>query len=175
MNKIRKQLTLFLENSNENIENIRAEYNPEQFNLISAHITLCREDEIESIEKIIERIKSIQLEKPIRIELNGVKRFADGKGILIPASEGNNEFRELRKIILGTTEPTKELLPHVTLMHPGNSTCNEKTFFEIKKQEFPNELFFSKISLIEQTNGGKWNVINEFSIVNKNVTQQRRI
>ena len=108
MNEIRKQLTLFIENSNENIENIRALYNPEQFNLISAHITLCREDEIEPIEKIIERIKSIHLEKPIRIELTEVKRFAEGKGVLIPASEGINEFRKLRKIILGTTQLNEE-------------------------------------------------------------------
>ena len=64
------------------------------------------------------RIKSIELEKPIRIELNGVKRFADGKGVLIPASEKNKEFRELRKTILGATEPTKEQFPHLTLMHP---------------------------------------------------------
>ena len=170
MNETRNQLTLFLENSNETIENIRAKYNPEQFNLISAHITLCREDEINPIGKIIERIKSIQLEKPIRIELNGVKRCADGKGVLIIASEENNEFMELRKTILGTTELTKEQFPHVTLMHPGNSTCNGKTFAEIKKQELPSVLFFSKISLIEQNNGGKWNVINEFNIVNKKVT-----
>lgn len=33
------------------LKNIRTQYNPTQFNLISAHITLCREDEIESIEK----------------------------------------------------------------------------------------------------------------------------
>ena len=67
MNEIRKQLTLFLENSNEIIEDLRAKYNHEQFNLISAHITLCREDEIEQIEKIIDRMKSIQFKKPIRL------------------------------------------------------------------------------------------------------------
>ena len=54
-------------------------------------------------------------------------------------------------------------------MHPGNSSCNEKIFIEIKKQEQPSELFFSKISLIEQQIGGKWNLINEFNSVTKNV------
>ena len=94
MNQIRKQLTLFIEESNEKIEKIRAEFNPKQHNLISAHITLCREDEIESIDKIIQRIKSITLKKPIRIGFKSVERFSDGKGILIPATDKNIEFQK---------------------------------------------------------------------------------
>ncbi|MBL4594125.1 MAG: 2'-5' RNA ligase family protein [Flavobacteriales bacterium] len=172
MNEIRKQLTLFIEESNVNIEKIRAEFNPEQHNLISAHITLCREDEIESIDKIIQRIKSITLKKPIRIGFKSVERFADEKGILIPATDKNIEFRELRKFVLGQTKLTKEQFPHITLMHPRNSTCTDEIFEEIKKQELPTELLFDRISLIEQKNGGKWKVIKEFNIV-KNIVQHR--
>ena len=135
MRKIRRQLTLFIGNSKETIEKIRAGYNPEQFKLIPAHITLCREDELEPIEKIIERIKSIQLEKPIRIELNGVERFAEGKGVLITATKGINDFRELRKTILETTELLREQFPHVTLMHPRNATYSDTLFAEIQKQD----------------------------------------
>ncbi len=40
MDNVRKQLTLFLEESNEAIEKVRAKFNPEQYNLIAAHITL---------------------------------------------------------------------------------------------------------------------------------------
>lgn len=167
MNETRKQLTLFIEESNENIEKIRAEFNPKQYNLIACHITLCREDEIQLIEKIIERIKTIKLKKSIRIELKGVERFADGKGVFLPATDKNIEFRKLREIILGT-KMIKEHLPHVTLMHPRNSTCNKKIFAEIKSQELPTELFFHKISLIEQKNGEKWNLVNEYNIMNKN-------
>jgi len=101
MNEIRKQLTLFIEESNETIEKIRADFNPEQHNLIPAHITLCREEEIKQIDDIIERIKSISLKKPILIELKEVERFANGKGVLIPVSDKNTEFRELRKSVLG--------------------------------------------------------------------------
>ena len=170
MNQNRKQLTLFIEHSNEIIENIRAHYNSEQSNLIAAHITLCSEDELEPIDIIIERIKSINLNKPLRIELNRVKRFADGKGVLIPASENNEEFKELRKMVLGT-EPNNEQFPHVTLMHSRNSTCNDQIFAEIKKMKIPTELFFTRISLIEQKDGEKWNLVNEYHIVNKNDAQ----
>ena len=165
MNDIRKQLTLFIEQSNETIEKIRKEFNPEQYGLISAHLTLCREDEIEQIDDIIERIKSISLKKPIRIKFNEVKRFANGKGVLIPASDKNTTFRELRMSVLGQTNLIKEQVPHITLIHPRNSTCCDEIFEEIKNQELPSELLFDKISLIEQKNGDKWKVIKEFNIV----------
>ena len=69
MEIIRRQLTLFLNEPKGNIEKIRSEFNPVQFDLIPAHVTLCREDEIEPIQETIERIKSISLEKPVPIEL----------------------------------------------------------------------------------------------------------
>lgn len=97
-----------------------------------------------------------------------MERFADGKGVLITATNVNKEFRELRKTVLGITEFIIEQLPHITLMYPRNSTCNYEIFVKILKQVIPNELFFSKISLIEQNNGGKWNVINEINFVTKN-------
>jgi 2'-5' RNA ligase len=173
MDENRKQLTLFIEESNINIEKIRAKYNSEQYNLISAHITLCREDEIKSIDKVIQRIKSITLKKPIRIKFKNVLRFSDGKGILIPATYRNIEFRELRKSVLGQRKLNKEQFPHITLMHPRNSICTDEIFEQIKELELPTELEFGKISLIEQINGGKWNILKEFNILNKNVEPYR--
>jgi len=164
MNEIRKQLTLFISEQNENIEKIRAEYNPDQFNLIAAHVTLCREDEIEPIAEVIKRIKSITLRKPIRIEFDDVERFANGKGVLIPAKGRNIEFRELRKAVLGLSELNKEQLPHITLMHPRNSTCHSEIFEKIKNTEFPTALNFDNVSLIEQKNGGKWKVLEEIAL-----------
>ncbi len=55
-------------------------------------------------------------------------------------------------------------------MHPRNSTCTDSIFEKIKELEFPTELEFVKISLIEHRNGGKWPNLQEFNLVNKNVT-----
>jgi len=165
MSEVRRQLTLFIDGSNDAIEKIRAEYNPKQYELIPAHVTLCREDEIEPIEDIIKRIESIDLKKPIRIEFKPVERFANGKGVQLPATNEYMEFRELRKSILGQINLVKEQFPHITLMHPRNSTCSDELFEKIKSQEFPTKLEFRKISLIEQKNWGKWNVLQEFNIV----------
>ena len=144
------------------IERIRAEFNPVQYKLIPAHVTLCREDEIEPIEKIIENIHSIKLMAPIQIQLNCAQRFADGKGVMIPAQGENPAFQELRKSVLGVREFLRVHQPHLTLMHPRNSTCTDEIFERIKEAEMPVELSFDKIHLIEQTNGGKWDILKEF-------------
>ena len=58
MGQVRRQLTLFVPLGDEIIEKIRAEFNPEQYRLISAHVTLCKDDQIEDFEKVIENVKS---------------------------------------------------------------------------------------------------------------------
>jgi hypothetical protein len=85
MNQRRQQLTLFISDQKEIIEKIRAEFNPIQYSLISAHVTLFREDEIEAIDMVIENIKAIHWDKPIKIEFGDIERFSDGKAVLIPA------------------------------------------------------------------------------------------
>ena len=165
MHEIRRQLTLFISDRNETIEKIRSEFNPVQYNLIPAHITLCREDEIGLIEIVIKNIKSIVRDNPIRIEFYPPERFENGKGVLIPAKMKSTEFHELRRIALkGLTEFPREHLPHITLMHPRNSTCTDTIFERIKRYELPTELSFDKISLIEQRNGGRWTIIGQFPI-----------
>src|SRR5688572_15216058 len=99
-NLTRLQLTLFIQDNNETIEKIREEFNPVQYQLIKAHVTLCREDEIEAIEKVIQNIKSVRLDSRLKIRFNSVDRFQDGRGVLIPSGAKNNEFHHLRKIIL---------------------------------------------------------------------------
>lgn len=163
MTGIRRQLTLFVSEQKGAIEKVRSQYNPEQYHLIAAHITLCREDEIEPIEQIIENINSIILSQPICIELDHVIRFSEGKGVMIPGKGENISFRKLRKSVLGTGF-AKEHHPHITLMHPRNSTCTDEIFEKIKETELPKELFFDTIALIEQNNGGKWSIVKEFKI-----------
>ena len=155
----RIQLTLFVEN--QAIEEIRTKFNPIQQALISAHITLCREDELEDLEKVVANIRALKINKPIKISFNEVIRFENGNGVLIPANEDNNDFHNLRNAIL--ISPIKHF-PHITLMHPRSSTCTDSIFEEIKSYQLPTTLFFNGINLIEQIDGGKWKILDEFTL-----------
>ena len=166
MPESRRQLTLFLYEPNGAIEKIRAAFNPVQFNLIPAHITLCREDEIEPIEPVIENLRSTSLTGPLRIEFGPVERFGDGKGVLLPGKPENPGFDELRKAVLnGNIDFPRKHRPHITLMHPRNSTCTDELFERIKGFDLPAELSFDTISLIEQKEGGPWMVLEQFPIL----------
>jgi 2'-5' RNA ligase len=164
MSKIRRQLTLFITENN-NIEAVRAKYDPIQFNLIPAHVTLCREDEIEEIDKVISNINALLLPTALQINFNAAVRFNEGKGVMLPASGENKAFNSLRKSILNFGIATRKHEPHITLMHPRNTTCTDAIFEEIQKIKLPTTLYFDKIFLIEQKFGGKWKILKEFSIV----------
>lgn len=155
----RKQLTLFI--NDEDIENIRAKFNPIQHTLIAAHVTLCRENEIEDLPKVIRNIKNLVVHQPLHLTFTEVERFEDGRGVLIPGSHDNNEFHHLRRQILNSSNIHQ---PHITLMHPRNSTCNDAIFEEIKLKQLPKKIDFYKISLISQIDGGKWQILQEFPL-----------
>ena len=148
------------------IEKIRREFNPVQYELISAHVTLCREDEITPIDNVLENIKSIKLDQPLIIRFDTVDRFENGKGVWLSASADNKQFQELRmEILKGVSDTPRQLPPHVTLMHPRNSNCTDDKFYRIKQYKLPTKLLFDKISLIEQRNGGRWTILDEFEIL----------
>ncbi len=165
-NLTRRQLTLFISGGSEIIEKIRQQFNPVQHKLISAHVTLCREDEIVQIDKVIKNIELIKFDGPLKIIFDKVDRFEGGKGVWLTSSVDNKQFHELRREILkGLNDTQRYHQPHLTLMHPRNSSCTEKIFDEIKAFELPNEILFDKISLVEQNDGGPWKTINEYRLL----------
>ncbi|MEO8769896.1 MAG: 2'-5' RNA ligase family protein [Ferruginibacter sp.] len=166
MIKKRIQLTLFADvNESAAIEDIRKQFNPEQYALIKCHVTLCKEDELEHIEKIIEGLKKLK-HNSIVIDFGEATRFSNGKGVLLPAIGDNKDFHSLRAIILQPViQNIKNASPHITLMHPRNSSCTNELYEEIEKIQLPNKLQFKKISLIEQNLGGKWNTLQEFGLL----------
>lgn len=164
MNVVRRQLTLFLTEQNQIIEEIRATYNPKQFELIKAHVTLCREDEIEdNLEEIIRNCHNVHWHKPISILFNSPERFSEGKGVFIAGNETNSDFEALRKNILQKNN-LKKHIPHITLIHPRNGTCTDPIFEVIQSKAFPSSIDFHKLALIEQTGNEKWKILEEFPI-----------
>lgn len=161
----RQQLTLFLPNDQFAIETIRKKFNPIQQSLIAAHVTLCREDEIDPFEKIVDNLTSLPSIGSIKIFFNTVARFEDGKGVWLPGATNNDAFHNLRRAILrGHISSPRHLTPHLTLMHPRNSTCTEDIFAQIKNYTLPTVLSFDSVSLIRQEGNELWQTIDQFRI-----------
>lgn len=165
----RRQLTIFLDQTESiPIESIRRKFNPRQYELIKSHITLCREDEIEDLVRIHNKLENIEMDE-FELRTNGLKRFSEEKGVLITVIDKKGKFRKLRELILknGDSLP-REHESHITLMHPRNSTCDDDTFKQIQKIELPKSLSIKKISLIEQELGEKWTTLREYGLKRKN-------
>jgi len=161
----RTQLTLFVpENVSAAIEDIRCRYNPVQHNLIAAHVTLCREDELLDIEKVWQNLEQMDFPS-ITIRFGKPERFDEGKGVLLSGLEEDTSFLNLRKAVLkGVVEQPRNHKSHITLMHPRNSICTDELFLEISKRELPDFFLFNKISLIEQKEGTAWTIIQEWKL-----------
>jgi 2'-5' RNA ligase len=156
----RLQLTLFVDKkASEAIEKIRQTFNPLQYELIKSHVTLCREDELESLEKVIANLEKLNHD-PITIHFGKAARFADGKGVFLPAIGDNAGFQQLRaQILQGIIDHPRTQEPHITLIHPRNGTCTDAIFEHIEQCSLPDTLSFSTISWIEQEVGREWRVV----------------
>ena len=127
-------------------------------------MTLCREEEIGDLVIVLNNLRRID-RAPLEMRFDRVQRFADGKGVLMPASDGEEEFDALRRAALADLpSPISLLRPHITLMHPRNAVCTEEIFDKIKERISPVTFRFESITLIEQLNGGKWDSLMSFKL-----------
>jgi cellobiose-specific phosphotransferase system component IIA len=168
MLKKRIQLTLFVSEKNSGqIEKIRQKFNPAQYALIKSHVTLCREEKLEQLDRVIDNLEKLEYEA-ITIHFGGAIRFANGTGVLLPAIGNRDEYHTLReKILQGISNNQDIPEPHITLMHPRNSLCTDEIFEQIKNYNLPTRLTFSTISLIEQEPRMEWQVLRQFKLRNK--------
>lgn len=159
----RQQLTLFVKKEDAAvIESIRSRFNPVQQQLIACHATLCREDEIANLEKVLNNLRTNK-SNAITIQFGSAIRFDNGKGVLLPAVGNNHVFQQLRlRILEGTATSIRRHEPHITLMHPKNATCSDEVFEIIQQTIFPQVFRFTEVSLIEQVNNGPWKVLENF-------------
>ncbi|MFY0605879.1 MAG: 2'-5' RNA ligase family protein [Cyclobacteriaceae bacterium] len=165
MNTTRKQLTLFLDSTeSSSFEIIRECYNPEQFRIIKCHITLCREDEIEEIETIQQNLEGLNL-PTFNLKLGEIQRFSKGNGVLIGVADIENQFENLRRLVLqNVIAKPRDHKPHITLMHPRNSKCTDSEFAKIQGVNFPTEIKISNVSLIEQELRNAWKILREYPL-----------
>ncbi|MBS1531102.1 MAG: 2'-5' RNA ligase family protein [Bacteroidetes bacterium] len=164
-NTVRRQLTLFVDKADtEEIDAIRQKFNPIQYRLIGCHVTLCYEEEIQDISKVLDNLKTLKRE-PLTIQFNKAIRFDNGKGVLMPGVKNNVSFDQLRaEVLKDTGSVLRQVQPHITLIHPRNAVCTDEIFSTIMETALPSRLTFSTISMIEQVDTGQWQTIRVFNL-----------
>ena len=148
--------TIYLSGQSQ-IETVRLRYNPLQAQLIPAHVTLCREDEVTDWITFEARLKKLS---PFQVTLTFGVPVREDNFVFLPVQEGRNNFHDFRSAILSKEARTQT--PHVTLIHPRNGTCTDQIFAEIVATvNAPFQYSFREVMLIEQENGGVWKSISK--------------
>lgn len=165
MVETRRQLTLFLnEQESDAIESIRQRFNPVQYQLINSHITLCREDEITDWAAVQQNLETLPV-AAFTLATSPAERFSAGKGVYIPIKDETQQFQRLREVVLHQVMAMPRAHePHITLMHPRNSTCTDAIFAALQAMPIPSTLSITHISVIEQEIGKAWQTLADYPL-----------
>lgn len=138
------------------IEAVRRAVDPIQSFLIPAHVTLCREDEIGDASGLADRLADIRTEALV-LTFGRPVSFS-GHGLLLPCTEGEERFHQLRQYLLASKDIRRHA-PHITLAHPRNPPCKGNASDLALHLPETLRLAFPSIHLIEQAAGGPWRVL----------------
>ncbi|MBS0264836.1 MAG: hypothetical protein JSS02_23070 [Planctomycetes bacterium] len=160
----RTQLTLFAPAPHRaSLETLRRELDPVQAGLIAAHVTLCREDEIDGLSpnEIELRVRSWP-QSALQLTFGPPVRF-DGHGVLLPCLHGTDQFQNLRRWVL-QNEAARSHQAHLTLAHPRNPRAPGNTDDALLAAPLSLTLEFTKVACIEQSTGQPWQIRSEFPL-----------
>jgi hypothetical protein len=161
---IRRQLTLFVAGPwASRLEALRRSLDPVQGSLIPAHVTLCREDEIEGTTPsvLFTRVESWEAGS-ITLAFGHPVRFS-GHGVLLPCERGSGQFKRLRQWLL-QDQHAREHGAHITLAHPRNPRSAGNTDPALAACPQALELQFGSVALIEQQGSEPWRLIQEATL-----------
>ena len=156
----RRQVTLFLpEPESLPIEAIRQRFNPAQFALIAAHVTLIRDEDVPNWSRLRARAQRVA---SVDITLRFGAPIRQKNLVYLPSVGPTDDFDRLRRELLGDDHCRKQE-PHISLIHPRNGKCDGEDFAAIK-ENMGNELCirFQMMTFIEQLDGSAWRNVGSF-------------
>lgn len=161
---IRRQVTLYVPTAAAvELEAVRRIVDPVQSSLIAAHVTLCREDEIQGLSgSELQRRVANERCQPIALHFGRIEVFS-GHGMLLACVGGQDEFHALRRQVLGRAD-IRTAQPHITLAHPRNPKAAGNSLAAVAGLSSGMCITFPSVCLIEQTNMQPWRVLERIAL-----------
>lgn len=158
----RRQLTLYVPaEAAAELEAMRRVLDPVQSGLIPAHVTLCREDELEQL-SFPELRRQAGTLGAITLHFGRPEAFHE-HGILLPCVGGQDEFHALRRRLLGSSD-IRRPEPHITLAHPRNPKAPGSSLATAASLPADLSISFDTIRLIQQEGTARWDVLELFGL-----------
>ena len=145
------------------LEAVRRQVDPVQARLIPAHVTLCREDELDGLAPEVLAARSAAPGiSPLELVFGRPEAF-HGHGILLPYTAGEPAYHALRSRLLGGGA-IRRAEPHLTLAHPRNPRVPGDTLALANALPEALRITFDVARLIEQEPGAPWRVLAAFPL-----------
>lgn len=164
MSPSRDQLSLFVDGpAADTLNALRARLDPVQAGLIPAHVTVCREDELQDLPALGTDALRARLHghPPLTLRFGPPQRFG-GHGVLLPCVAGQSALDELRRCLLGR-ESVRPQAAHLTLAHPRNPRAPGNGD-RLEDAAPVHALCLADLRWIRQSDGGPWQTIARFSL-----------
>jgi hypothetical protein len=159
--KTRIQLTLFVPDpAASDLEAVRRLVDPVQARLIRAHVTLCREDELEGLggAELEARVSAFE-SGALTLRFGPPESFHE-HGVLLPCVEGQEAFQALRRWILSSST-VRPHAAHITLAHPRNPKAPGNTPMNAAPLERGLAITFPTVARIRQIGSAAWEQLSE--------------
>lgn len=160
----RIQLSLFLSGPDAaRIEALRRVLDPVQARLIPAHVTLCREDELEGLDAaLLQRRLAASGVGALTLDFGAPERFGS-HGVLLPCVGGEQAFRALRDVVLGSGAIRLQR-PHLTLAHPRNPRAPGNELEAAAGLAGGLSARFASVCRIQQQGDDAWQLLQCFAL-----------
>ena len=155
----RTQLSLFVSEPTLNrLEHIRQLVDPTQAALIPAHVTLCRDEEVQFLSPSLIGSR-LETQPPILIEFRTVEQV-DGHGLILRITDSQDGFQRLRRCVLGPDAKRSDA--HITLAHPRNPKVNGNRLGAVDIALPVSVLFDKAVLIVQDTMDTPWRITYEF-------------
>lgn len=136
---------------------------PLQADLICAHVTLCREDELAELDPALLRARlAAPAARCLTLQFGQPKTFA-GHGVLLPCVAGDEEFSALRRWVLDSPD-VRRAEPHLTLAHPRNPRSEHNTAANVAAAPRNLSVRFPGACLIRQQGAAAWGLLELYAL-----------
>lgn len=142
---------------------VRRVVDPVQSRLIPAHVTLCRDEDLDGVQPDDVRVAAAGMDG-LTLAFGPAERAGE-HGILLPCVDGQADFHALRARLLGVAAP-RERTAHLTLAHPRNPRAPGNDLLVARTLPVPLVATFTRVHWIEQAGDAPWQVRHTFPFRN---------
>lgn len=156
--------TIFLGDSEADIEQLRRHWDPIMAAQIGAHVSLTYPKETPHLGDLDARVRAaVRAAAPFDLELGAVVHDGDPKnGVFVQIHDPGGSWRELRASIAGSAaDPLIE--PHVTLVHPRTSGLGPRCWSELHDQQLQSTITVRSVA-VTAFDGSDWVTFSDYRL-----------